>query len=45
MSKQAIIKAEGGKFILYSHKGKVLGTHPSRGKAIKQEQAIKANGG
>lgn len=43
--KSAIIKQEGGHYVLYSHKGKVLGHHPSKAKAIAQEQAIKANGG
>jgi hypothetical protein len=43
--KSAIIREEGGKFNLYSHKGKRLGSHPSRAAAIRQEQAIKANGG
>jgi len=43
--KYAIIKREGNQFVLYSHKGKVLGKHPSKGKAVRQEQAIKANGG
>lgn len=36
----AIIKEEGGKYKLYSHEGKVLGTHPSRAKAEAQEAAI-----
>ena len=43
--KSAIVRHEGGQYILYSHKGKVLGRHPSKQKAIAQEQAIKANGG
>jgi len=38
--KQATIKQKGGKWLLYSHKGKVLGTHDSEEKARKQEQAI-----
>ena len=43
--KSSIVRHEGGQYILYSHKGKVLGRHPSKQKAIAQEQAIKANGG
>jgi hypothetical protein len=43
--KEAIIREEGGSYNLYSHKGKLLGRHPSRESAVKQEQAIKANGG
>jgi uncharacterized membrane protein (UPF0127 family) len=38
--KQATIKQKGDKWLLYSHKGKVLGTHDSEEKARKQEQAI-----
>jgi hypothetical protein len=36
----SIIRHENGKWILSSHKGKVLGRHPSKEKALKQEQAI-----
>jgi hypothetical protein len=43
--KAAIIRQEGEGYTLFSHKGKVLGRHPSKGKAIAQEQAIKAHGG
>ncbi len=43
--KQAIIRQEGEGYTLMSHKGKVLGKHPSKAKAIAQEQAIKAHGG
>ena len=43
MDKSAIIKHENGKYKLYSHKGKVLGTHPSREAAMKQEKAVWAN--
>jgi len=38
-----IIKHEGSKWILYSHKGKVLGRHDSKKNALNQERAIKAN--
>jgi rubrerythrin len=36
----AIIKRQGNGFVLMSHKGKVLGHHPSRESALKQERAI-----
>jgi hypothetical protein len=42
LEKQGIIKHEGGKYVLYSHKGKVLGRHGSRSKAVAQEHAIQA---
>lgn len=38
-----IIRKEGNEWILYSKKGKVLGRHPTKKKAKKQEQAIKIN--
>lgn len=34
------IRAKGGKFELISRTGKVLGTHPTRAAAEKQESAI-----
>jgi hypothetical protein len=40
LSKLAIIKREGKKFVLMSHKGKVLGKHSTRAGAMKQEKAI-----
>lgn len=43
--KHAIIRHENGQYTLYSHQGKTLGKHPSKAKAIAQEQAIKAHGG
>lgn len=43
--KHAIIKHDDGGYTLYSHAGKTLGKHPSKAKAIAQEQAIKAHGG
>lgn len=36
---------EGKPYCLYSHEGKLLGRHPSKEAAVKQEQAIKAKGG
>ncbi len=38
--KTKILKKEGGEYVLYSHQGRVLGKHPSREAAVKQEQAI-----
>lgn len=38
--RSAIIKHEKGKYNLYSHTGKLLGSHPTREKAVSQEQAI-----
>lgn len=39
--KSAVIKAEGGQYVLYTADGqRVLGRHPTRQKAIKQEYAI-----
>jgi hypothetical protein len=38
-----IIHHEGDQWILYSHKGKVLGRHPSKEKAEAQERAVEAN--
>lgn len=43
MEKNAIIKHEGDKWKLYSHKGKVLGTHDSRDGALSQERAVQAS--
>lgn len=40
---EKIIRHEGDKWILYSHKGKVLGTHPSKEQAEAQEAAVEAN--
>ncbi|MHB8483810.1 MAG: hypothetical protein ACYDBV_13950 [Nitrospiria bacterium] len=40
---EKIIRHEGDKWILYSHEGKVLGTHPSKEKAEAQERAVEAN--
>ena len=40
MDKLAVIKPEGDHFVLYSHEGKVLGTHPTREAALRQEVAI-----
>ena len=41
LQKQAIIKHENGKWVLYTKDGsKVLGTHPTRAKALAQERAI-----
>jgi len=36
---------EGKPYCLYSHKGELLGRHPSKASAVKQEQAIKSKGG
>jgi len=36
---------EGKPICLYSHEGKLLGRHPSKESAVKQEQAIKAHSG
>lgn len=42
--KTQMIKKEGSAYVLYNHTGtKVLGRHATREKAVKQEQAIKAN--
>ena len=38
-----IIRHEGNKWILYSHKGKVLGRHDSKEDALSQERAIEAH--
>lgn len=38
--RSAIIKHEKGKYNLYSHTGKLLGSHPTREEAVSQEQAI-----
>ena len=36
-----IIKHEGNKWILYNHLGtKILGRHPTRASALRQERAI-----
>lgn len=35
-----MVRKHKGKYQLISRKGKVLGTHPSRKKALAQEQAI-----
>jgi hypothetical protein len=43
METTAIIKHEGGKWKLYSHAGKLLGTHDTKEDAVKQEQAIQIN--
>lgn len=40
---QKIIRHEGGKWILYSHEGKVLGRHDSEEDAKRQERAIEAH--
>lgn len=40
---EKIIRHEGDKWILYSHKGKVLGRHPTKEKAEAQERAVEAN--
>lgn len=40
MYKESVIRREGTQHVLYSHKGKVLGRHDSKAKALKQEQAI-----
>lgn len=40
LQKLAIIKRQGSGFVLMSHKGKVLGHHPSRESALRQERAI-----
>lgn len=37
---EAIIRKEGGKYILYSHKGKKLGTFSSEEEAKKREKQI-----
>jgi hypothetical protein len=42
LQKAGIITGECGKIVLKSHKGKTLGKHTSRAKAVKQEQAIHA---
>lgn len=41
---ETIVKRDG-KFLLMSKKGEVLGTHPSKAKAFKQEIAIKKSTG
>ena len=41
----AVIEKRGSKWVVLSHKGKggrVLGTHPSRTAAVKQQQAVNA---
>jgi len=38
-----IIRHEGNKWKLYSHKGKLLGTHNTKAEAERQERAIMAN--
>ena len=44
MQKQAVIKHENGKYVLYSKDGsKVLGRHATRMAAEKQERAIQAS--
>lgn len=40
---EKIIRHEGSEWILYSHKGKVLGKHPSKESAETQERAVEAN--
>ena len=35
-----IIQKHGNKYVLKSHKGKTLGTHPSKAAAERQETAI-----
>ena len=35
-----MIRKKGNKYALYSHEGKLLGTHPSREAAESQESAI-----
>ena len=43
MQKDAVIRQEGKKWILYTHDGKKrLGTHNSREEALRQERAIQA---
>lgn len=42
--KSAVIKAEGNEYVLYTADGqRVLGRHPTKQKAIKQEYAIAKN--
>ena len=43
MVKAAIIEQRGKGYVLLSHKGKVLGSHPSREAALRQERAVQAN--
>lgn len=37
------VRKKGGKFVVYSHSGKVLGKHPTREAALKQLGAIEAS--
>ena len=42
--KQSVIKQEGNEYVLYTKDGtRVLGRHPTKLKAIKQEYAIQKN--
>ena len=44
MNKQAVIKHEGKKWVLYTHDGsRVLGRHPSEAAAQAQERAVQAH--
>lgn len=40
----AVISRRGGKWVVLSHRGgQVLGTHPSREKALAQQRAVNAS--
>jgi hypothetical protein len=40
---EKIIRHEGNEWVLYSHEGKVLGRHPTKESAERQEEAVQAN--
>lgn len=40
MERTAVIRKEKGKWVVKSHDGKTLGTHPTKEKALKQLRAI-----